>query len=96
MLLTTQNTKIQNFSLYSAHITGSIYLDNKLYNSGTFYDLVGIMLNATAVGQPGRYFIIAKLIATDDAQASPTYVSSGKLLKYVHIGEGNEYGWDSF
>lgn len=94
--LDQQNTKIQNFSLYSAHITDSIYLDNKLYNSGTFYDLVGIMLDATAVGQPGRYFIIAKLIATDDAQASTTYVSSGKLLKYVHIGEGNEYGWDSF
>lgn len=96
-MLLMQNTKFQNFSLYSTHATGDIYLDNTLYNSNGsyFYDIAGIMLTGGAIGQPGRYFIIAKLIATNDPTAT-TYVSSGKLLKYVHISDSNEYGWESF
>ena len=72
-------------------------MDNTLYNSNGsyFYDIAGIMLTGGTVGQLGRYFIIAKLIATNDPTAT-TYVSSGKLLKYVHISDSNEYGWESF
>ena len=73
-------------------------MDNTLYNSNGsyFYDIAGIMLTGGAVGQPGRYFIIAKMIATSDPQVSSKYVNSGKLLKYVQIGDSGEYGWDSF
>ena len=53
------------------------------------------MLTGGAVGQPGRYFIIAKLIATNDPSAT-SYVASGKLLKYIHISDSGEYGWESF
>lgn len=72
-------------------------MDDTLYNSNGayFYDIVGIMITGGAVGQPGRYFIIAKLIATNDPSATD-YVASGKLLKYVHISDSSEYGWDSF
>ena len=54
------------------------------------------MVDGASLDASGRYFIIAKMIATNDGSAATAYVSSDKLLKYVHIGEGNEYGWNSF
>ena len=92
------NSKFQNFALYNAHHTTEIYLDDRLYNSGGsyFYNLTGIMVDGSSLGEAGRYFIIAKLISTNDPQVSSAYVSSDKLLKYVHIGNEIEYGWSSF